>query len=474
MDRARRLEESWRRAQRDDFDVQTLRLRCLRALLAYLFANPPPWAYRLLRRFLPAVKIFGWRYLSIQPSPKRGRVLQFLRRCLADLPLPVWRGWVLLTRDDDVREVLAKDKVFTVPWGDDVCLLNDGELPGTPFILGLDTRDPIEASLYREGLHDVMRSFRRDDVARLVVPRAAAHARAIVEGAAGRPLDAIQTLFVDVFIDTCEQYLGVPVRPDQRGAFYQWTVAVSGLLFGPPFERERALDTAKAGAARIALVIDIAIDATIRYLESEPADAHPDNVMVRLAKRHIADERDMSWLTMRAIMMGMVTGSVPTNAVAAGHILEVLLSQPDAMEQARAAAAGGDDDQLARCLFEAMRFWPLNPGPWRRCHDSYVLARGTRRERTIRPGTLILASTQSAMLDPHSVRRPLHFDPARDPADSLLFGHARHWCVGKYIAQAQITQAFKPLLLRGPVRRAPGADGRMRRLGLFPEHLLVV
>ena len=78
------------------------------------------------------------------------------------------------------------------------------------------------------------------------------------------------------------------------------------------------------------------------------------------------------------------------------------------------------------------------------------------------------------MLDPRNVDRPGHFDGTRDPANSLLFGHGLHWCVGKAIADAQITQAFKALLRHeGRLGRTPGADGRMKLLGLFPEHLFV-
>ena len=476
MDTSRHLDESRKRASRYLFQVDSLRLHGIRALLARLTASPPAWVFGLLRTVAAVLPLPGWRYLRVAPpSPEANAVLRWLQRWLGDIPIPVWRpGWVLVTRDEDVREVLSHDKEFVVPWHLDVQLLNDGRLPGTPFILGLD-RVGGQAQLYRKGLKEVMGAFRREDVGLVVAPRAAEYAASVVARAGTRPLDAIQDLFVDVFIDTCEQYLGVAVPAHvQHAEFYQWTVAVSGLLFGPPFERDRALRTAEAGADRLAYLIDLAIEDALQNTPPRPAGPET-RVMTRLARRHLADPRDMSWETMRSIMMGMVTGSVPTNAIAAGHILELLLSWPEAMELAYTAAAGGDDEQLSRCLFEVMRFRPLNPGPWRRCGKKpYVLARGTWRERKIRPGTYLLASTQSAMFDPRSVARPQRLDPARDEADSLLFGHALHWCAGKYIAQAQITQAFKALLSQGAIRRAAGADGQLQCLGLFPEHLFVV
>ncbi|SCK52034.1 Cytochrome P450 [Variovorax sp. HW608] len=450
-----RLSLADQRARRHAFDVESLRLHGLQAWLAGIAGNPPPWVFAVLRSVLPALRLPGWRYIGKFPVPKLER-------------------WVLLTRDEDVREVLGRADVFRVPWGQDVRVLNDGSAPGTPFILGLDTGDPEEAALYWAGLKQVMQAFRRDDVERMVRPLAEDYATEIVEGAGSDPFDAIQTLFVPLFIDTCERYFGVPVPPRIRVEFFQWTVAVSGLLFGPPYERDRAWATAEAGADRVAQFVDLAIGEAIEQARDPLAERRDDLVLHRLARQHVGDPESMSWPTMRAIMVGMIMGSVPTNALAAGHILEVLLSRPEAMEAARAAAHGGDDVQLSRCLFEAMRFRPLNPGPWRRCEKAYVVARGTARETTIRPGTVVLASTQSAMLDPRSVDRPGRFDGTRDPAVSLLFGHGLHWCAGKAIADAQITQGFKALLRReGHLMRAPGAAGRMRLLGLFPEHLSV-
>ena len=53
-------------------------------------------------------------------------------------------------------------------------------------------------------------------------------------------------------------------------------------------------------------------------------------------------------------------------------------------------------------------------------------------------------------------------------------GSGMHWCIGRYIAEAQITQTFKPLLQQPGLRRARGKAGRMRRHSLFPAHLRMV
>ena len=146
---------------------------------------------------------------------------------------------------------------------------------------------------------------------------------------------------------------------------------------------------------------------------------------------------------------------------------------PARFHGARAAALADEDDLLRRCLFEAMRYMPINPGPFRVCSEDYTIAKGTPGATTIRAGTKLLVSTQSAMFDERKVEKPTEFNPERARTDYMLFGHGLHWCIGAYIAEAQITQTFKPLLKRNGLRRAGGAAGQMHRLSVFPVHLVV-
>ena len=85
----------------------------------------------------------------------------------------------------------------------------------------------------------------------------------------------------------------------------------------------------------------------------------------------------------------------------------------------------------------------------------------------------MLLSTQSAMFDERKVDKPAEFKPERARTDYMLFSHGLHWCIGAYIADAQITQTFKPLLKRNGLRRASGAAGQTQRLTLFPVHLVL-
>ncbi|MDP8916588.1 MAG: cytochrome P450, partial [Pseudomonadota bacterium] len=230
-----------------------------------------------------------------------------------------------------------------------------------------------------------------------------------------------------------------------------------------PTVREAALE---AGVAVRALV-----DEAIAAARADPSDA--DTIVKRLLAAQQTAQDELSDVVIRSILIGMITGFVPTNTMAAGNTLEMLLRRPDFMAQARDAARSGDDARLKRCLFEAFRFKPLNPGPFRVVAEDYVVGEGTRRAKRIPKGTQLMVCTQSAMFDPRRIERPNRFDPERRPSNYLLFGHGLHWCVGAPLAEAQITQTLKPLLLKRNLRRAPGPAGRLQKSGPFPAHLVV-
>jgi cytochrome P450 len=262
----------------------------------------------------------------------------------------------------------------------------------------------------------------------------------------------------------CEAYYGVPV-PNER-EFAQWTIAMSTFMFGDPTDDPAYRRCALAAGDRLRPVVDAAIDKT------KASPSGQNTVLARL----IAMQKSNPQLTdvvVRSYLIGMITGFVPTNTMAAGHMLEMLLRRPDFMAKTRSAALAGDDVVLQRCLFEAMRFMPLNPGPFRDCARDYTIAAGTPRAKTIPAGTKLLASTQAAMFDERRVDKPRDFNPDRPPSHYMLFGYGLHWCTGAFIAAAQITQTLKALLVKRNVRRAPGIAGQLRLLGPFPEHLTV-
>ncbi len=359
------------------------------------------------------------------------------------LPAPRLR-WRLVGRYDEVNEVLSRPEVFGVPFAAEMARLADGDdSAGTYFVLGNDDPDQHAQLLCR-----VMRALPLSDIATRVVPMAFERAAQCIHDA-GPTIDAVRDLITNVALHMCVEYFGVPVGDDPEKFAYA-TFTISGHLFKPPPIEGNEAD-------RAAAYVRYFVDQAIRKEACEPS--HSGTVVANLVAHakgkgsSIGDEdfrtkplADDDFRRIRAVLMGMIVAFVPTDTMAAGHMLEVLLDHPDWLEQAEEAANTGDDVLLERVLFEALRFMPNNPGPFRLCRKDYVLAEGTPRAKRIEAGSIVWVWSFAAMFDPLRIAEPKKFDKTRPQSDHLHFGFGMHACAGLFIARAHITQCFKALL----------------------------
>lgn len=385
--------------------------------------------------------------------PQREYWMGFFRRFLRILPTPF--GCRIILRDEDVRDVLAHDRDFPVPWGDRMI-----EVTGKKnFVLGME-----DGPEYRRNYRQLAIAFRRDDVARYVAPLAAKASANILRGA--RRIDAVRDLIWRVPAQLCEDYYGIEI-PDKL-LLAEWTVAMSSYLFGTPSTK---IDSPRKS---LALTAADCFRNLIRGAIENTRRGHLRGVVLpRLIQMQKSDP-ELTNDVLEAHLFGMVTGFIPTDLLAGGNMLETLLRNEEFMVRARRAALDDDDDLLWRCLQETLRFRHFNLGPFRICGPKgYTLAAGTGRAKYVAPGTKILASTQSAMFDSRRIAQPGVFDPDRAAEDYLGFGYGQHWCLGAFIAIAQLTQTFKALLRLPGLRRAPGSDGRLQTITIYPAHLTV-
>lgn len=381
-----------------------------------------PFTMGLLRRFWPTARV-----------PKVGRVI---------------------SRYDDAQEALSRPEIFQVPWALKMQLLAPSE---RPFVLAADG-----SAEHRSALRPIMRVFKREDMPRIAGIAARTAERAI-QNADGK-IDAVKDLISKVPVAIYRDYYGLDVSGDE---FVLWLMAISNYTFrriGPdPVAEKPAL----AAAKRVARIVDDAIE---RTREGRGAG---DTIVARLVRLQAQEPDVLPGDALRTSLIGMTTGNDPVATSAGGNILQVLLARPKAMAAARQAALDDDDEALSRCLLEALRFRPINPGLWRVCCKDYTIAAGTSRATRILQGEKVLVFLQAAMQDSERVRDAGRFDPDRPAPDSMVFGYGIHWCVGAPLAVAQLTQTFKPLLVRG-FSRAPGKSGRTQRFGAFPERLTLV
>ena len=360
---------------------------------------------------------------------------------------------VVVTRYDDVREVMLADPDFMVPYKAKLDVI----MGGAPFFLGMGDTDD-----YRRDTAAMRMAVRPADIAATLVPATVARAEALTAAAGGRieVVDFIRTITFEVLCD----YFGVtlPVVGDLR----VWATRLFEFQFADPGgdpELRRAVDV-------MAPSLRDHIDGLIAARRGGgPAK---DDVLGRCLQYQAEGKPGFTDLEIRSALIGFIVGGLPQPPMVAPNALEQLLRRPAALAGAVAAARQDDDGRLGGHVFEALRFDPLGPALTRTVMHDHRLAEGTHRATSVKAGDTVLAAFSSAMRDGRRVADPERFDPRRPASAYMHFGYGLHTCFGIHINQALIPLMLKPILQRGP-RRAPGAEGRLSKRGAFADRLWV-
>ena len=362
-------------------------------------------------------------------------------------------GTALVTRFEDIKDVLRRDDDFEVVYGPRMMRVTDG----ANFFLGMQ-----DTPLYTRDVSNMRLAVRRDDVAAIVAPFAARRASEIVAAAAGR-IDVPQDLTLRIPAELLGLYFGTPGPsvPDMIG----WTTLLFWYLFND-LRADADLDRrAEAAASSCRAYLDEAIAAR------KAAPTETDDVLNRCLAMQRAGLQGMDDLGIRNNLIGLTIGAVPTISKAAVQALDQLLSKSDALQIAQHAARSGDDALLAAAVFEALRFNPLNPAIYRRATRDTVIAPNTLRAIGVKKSTMVFAFNLSAMFDPLKIDSPETFRTDRPWDNYILWGDGLHTCFGAQINQALIPAILKPLLAREGLRRAPGDVGQIDTEGTpFPVH----
>ncbi|MBX9748851.1 MAG: cytochrome P450 [Roseococcus sp.] len=356
-------------------------------------------------------------------------------------------GTVLITRHADVTEVLEREADFAVVYEPRMRAITGGE----NFFLGMQ-----DSADYVRDVSMMRLVVRREDVATRLIPFVAAQAAAIVAASGGR-LDVPAQLTGPIAARILAEYFGTPGPSEAE--MIRWTTRMFWYLFADldadPVVGRAALADAQACRAWL--------DGAIAARRAAPVAG--DDVLNRcLAMPGLGD------LAIRNNLLGLMIGLVPTLSKAAVLALNQLFEQPAALAMAQEAARHGDDALLGACLFEALRFDPVNPILYRRAVREVVIARGHLRALRVPEGSMVLAANLSAMFDPFALESPGEFRTDRPWGDTMLWGYGMHHCFGAQINRAVIPQMLKPLLQREGLRRLGPVDGAGSP---FPAHFPV-
>lgn len=370
-------------------------------------------------------------------------------------PISLSNGTALVTRFDDVREVLSRPNVFGVTYAEKMGVIT----AGSNFFLGMNNTE-----IYARDVSNMRIVVPRTDLEKRIKPLIENYARSLVDAAGEGTFDVVKELSELVPCYFSAEYMGVPGTTAAELA--EWNTYMFQYLFFPDNPAE--VDEKAIGyAEKMRTYLDELIQTR------KASGEEKDDVLGRCLALQASNTPGMSDEDIRNNLLGIIIGAIPTTSKCTAQVLNYLLDRPELLKMAQTAAREDDNEKLQKMMLECLRFDVFSPGITRITLEDYTLAKGTWREKKITKGTPVVALTKSAMMDGRQIDSPKSFRLDRPDYHYLHFGYGMHTCFGYYINMIQIPMILKAILRVDKLTREPGEAGKMEFRGPFPSHLRV-
>jgi cytochrome P450 len=245
-----------------------------------------------------------------------------------------------------------------------------------------------------------------------------------------------------------QQYFGVAHETDQL-------IADATVMFHFLFSDLGADPAVTAAAMAAKDRVNAAIDASA-------ATAGPETLLGRAVAAGRAGATAFDADGIRANIIGILIGAIPTLSKASCLAVEELLRRPAELAKVQRLAAAGDEAGVADYLWEALRFAPVNPILYRRAAQDARIG-----DTDVSADTMVLAANLSAMFDAEAVDKPNRFIAGRPWNIYALWGEGLHLCWGDRINKAILPAMLTPLLAKPGLRQISAPDGKGTP---FPRH----
>ncbi|MEM8971831.1 MAG: cytochrome P450 [Pseudomonadota bacterium] len=374
------------------------------------------------------------------------------------LPGPGALPVAVVSRWRDVTDVLRRHDELTVAQN-----ISSMDQSVGPFMLARDSSienwhdraamqivlpiDPLEQDKLRSKAHDVVTSALR--------------------GRTGQ-IDLVQTVAREVPFRIVKDYYGFSGASEVK--LNRWSRATQHDMFHNPFGIQTPLRRLNIEAGR---ELRQWIRGKIDLIRRNDSVAPGDTILEKLVHGRYAnlfddDERIVSNVA------GLLVGTIETTAQAIVQAVREILIRPDTLDLVREHIEQQNWDGIEGAVNEALRFNPVGPVLFRTCDRAVALGEGTGYRQMLPPRATVIAALASAMYDAEIFPSPKSFDPSRNRAHYLHFGHGHHKCLGAHIGLTITAAAVAAILSKSDLTLI-GKDGfeSVIKGKPFPEEFIV-
>ncbi|MEM7374302.1 MAG: cytochrome P450 [Bacteroidota bacterium] len=372
---------------------------------------------------------------------------------------PSWnrKEEVWLFRDEDVREVLERDKDFTLrPINATTIERRIGA-----FLLSRDDGAEYqhEVGVMRSVVHredlDRIRQFTRT-LAREICEELSREAS----------FDVVSRFTRMIPLRLLGEYFGAP-GPDDA-SMLRWNRSLFWDIFLNQKNEVAPIEAGEKSAAELNGYLKTRIAELKASLRA--GEEIEDTLLSRLVHLQQSDQPSLDDDGIRRTFAGTLLGAEEPIAKACVNILNQFFHRPRILAQARDAAAKDDMELVSKLAFEAFRFHPNLPVIIRYSEKNQWLG---EKRRFIPKGKKVYALISSAMFDKRRFAEPSRFRIDRPREDYLYFGHGLHTCYGNYINYVVIPEMLAALLRIKGLRPATAQAGTIQYEGTFPQSWLL-
>ncbi|GAC1440799.1 MAG: cytochrome P450 [Mycobacteriales bacterium] len=189
-----------------------------------------------------------------------------------------------------------------------------------------------------------------------------------------------------------------------------------------------------AVGAQVEAAYDQARSYVFEKLAERRAQPGEDLISVLAASSELDDDEYVT------LICSVISGGTDTTEAQLAHGMRLFAQHPD--QWALLAEQPGLAEQAVE---EVLRYEPITPFTARIATEDVEL-----RDVTVPKGTVLFVCSATANRDAAVFPDPDRFDITRDAAAVLTFGFGAHYCIGAYLARAELAEAFSFLAPRTP------------------------